>query len=76
MNRRTIPESKYVTAGRAAKMLGVHRSRIYQMINAGTLIISGYTPDGVGVFSREYIERIARERRKVPAGGDATTVES
>lgn len=68
-------ESPYVTAGQAAKILGVHRTRIYQLANAGALTIAGVSVDGVQVFSREHIESYA-DRRKASAGGALETLRS
>ncbi len=48
-----------ITAGEVARMLGITRQAVYWRVNHGKLKPLGQTPEGIYVFSRTEIQRIA-----------------
>lgn len=63
-------KSNLITAGLAAKILGVNRSRIYQMVTEGKVTPVAIGIDGILVFDRRDIERM-RDRRDSESGREA-----
>jgi len=51
-------ERQEITAGEAAKILGITRQSVHGRIQAGSLIPAGRSIDGVYIFSRKYIEEV------------------
>ena len=57
-----VVEIPFLTAGQAAKALGIARQSVYDRVRRGELVPAGVTPDGVYVFGRGYIEGIVNEQ--------------
>lgn len=56
--RANLPSVPYVTAGQAAKILGISRQAVHERIKRGTLVPCAVTPDGAYAFGRGYIEGV------------------
>ncbi len=52
-------QREQITAGEVARMLGITRQAVYWRVNHGKLKPLGRTPEGIYVFSRTEIQRIA-----------------
>lgn len=60
-------EPEEITAGQAARILGVSRQTVHDRVKAGTLLPKGRSIDGVYIFSRTHIKEEA-DRGKESAG--------
>ena len=58
-------ERQEITAGEAAKILGITRQSVHGRIQTGSLIPAGRSIDGVYIFSRTYIEEVRDNAIKV-----------
>lgn len=52
-------QREQITAGEVARMLGITRQAVYWRVNHGKLKPLGQTPEGIYIFSRTEIQRIA-----------------
>ena len=56
-----------ITAGEVARMLGITRQAVYWRVNHGKLKPLGQTPEGIYIFSRTEIQRIADDGKEEKA---------
>lgn len=52
-------QREQITAGEVARMLGITRQAVYWRVNHGKLKPLGQTPEGIYIFSRTEIQRMA-----------------
>lgn len=57
-------QREQITAGEVARMLGISRQAVYWRVNHGKLKPLGQTPEGIYIFSRTEIQRIANDGEK------------
>ena len=72
--RRGVPLKQFqleqITAGEVARMLGISRQAVYWRVNHGKLKPLGQTPEGIYIFSRTEIQRIADDAKEEKANAE------
>ena len=59
-------EEEFLTSGNVAKRLGISNQYVHTLAKAGRLPVATLTENGLRLYRRADIERIAEERRKSP----------